>query len=259
MSEGIYVFDFNPPVPLSADKEESIRLWLSRGKLVKCNDTLVQMYKAQGHSELLGRGLGSFIDPNDPSNRAMLEEFFDSGLSLYIGESSEQDDQGNTKRFLNTMEGIRHSGHLVRVWGTQKDITDEPLVSSSSQEEAISTHISSQLEHLTRALERVISLTYPNEHRSSDIQAYRSNPAESAMLASSRITTLETSIANIERILTHGNGTKPLLSRVEALESVTSTGTARFRFWLPTIISTASALAAIGVLIVAIYSGGGGG
>jgi signal transduction histidine kinase len=58
------------------------------------------------------------------ANLEYLRSFVRAGYRLTDSESLERDAAGRPKHFLNNLIGVIEDGHLVRVWGTQRDITE---------------------------------------------------------------------------------------------------------------------------------------
>jgi len=127
-AEGIWCFELEPPVSTRISREEAIALWMERGRLIECNDALAQMYGYNHAHELVGTPLRAFIDINHGDNLAYLCSFWDSGFHLRDGESAEIDRAGNERTFLNTMLGVLRGDDLLRVWGTQRDITPNRML-----------------------------------------------------------------------------------------------------------------------------------
>jgi signal transduction histidine kinase/CheY-like chemotaxis protein len=84
---------------------------------------MTRQYGVEDPGALLGVRLGDLLSPDDPQNLEMLRQFIRSGYRLSDSESHERDREGRPKVFLNNLIGIIDHGHLVRAWGTQRDIT----------------------------------------------------------------------------------------------------------------------------------------
>jgi len=127
-ADGMWCFELEPPVPLALERDQALELCVARGQLVECNDALARMYGYVHAHELIGTPLGVFLDLSREDNFDYLRRFWDSGLHLRDGESHERDREGNDKVFLNTLIGVTAGEHLVRVWGTQRDITPQRMI-----------------------------------------------------------------------------------------------------------------------------------
>ena len=122
-SEGIWQFELQRPVPVDLPPEELAERLFREGYLAECNDTMAQMYGFPAAREIIGAPLDSLLVRSDPKNIEFLHAFVASKFRLTDVESHERDRDGNPKIFLNNMIGIVENGHIVRAWGTQRDIT----------------------------------------------------------------------------------------------------------------------------------------
>lgn len=123
-SEGIWLLEFTPPLDTSLPLEEQVALAYRNGHFVECNDAMAEMYGLERAEDLIGRTLEFSLPSSDPEARAFLAGVIRSGYSLTGVESVERDAAGNRKYFDNSMTGIVEDGHLKRLWGIQRDVTD---------------------------------------------------------------------------------------------------------------------------------------
>jgi PAS domain S-box-containing protein len=123
-SEGIWCFELEQPLPIDWPEERLIQDFYQYGYLSECNQVMAQMYGASSPQDLIGARVGNFLVQSNPKNTAYLQAFIRSGYRLTDAESYELDQQGNPKIFLNNLIGIIADGTLIRVWGTQRDITE---------------------------------------------------------------------------------------------------------------------------------------
>ena len=124
-SEGIWRFELEEPVPINLSEDEQVDRFYRYAVLAEGNRTMARMYGLEDPSEMLGARLGRFLPSSDPHNRRYLRSFIQSGYRLMGAESHEVDAEGNPKVFLNNLIGIVENGRLVRVWGTQLDISEQ--------------------------------------------------------------------------------------------------------------------------------------
>src|SRR5258705_7376214 len=54
-----------------------------------------------------------------------MRSFIRAGYRLADSETRERDREGRPRVFLNNVVGFVENGHLVRVWGTQRDVSDQ--------------------------------------------------------------------------------------------------------------------------------------
>lgn len=127
-SEGIWRVEAYPvKVNINISPDEIIDIMYKHGVITECNDAFAAMYGYEKAEELLGAPLEKLLPKNDPVNQEYLRAFIASGYRLENVESRERDKYGNEIYINNSLIGIIEKGHLVRVWGTQKNITNLKL------------------------------------------------------------------------------------------------------------------------------------
>jgi PAS domain S-box-containing protein len=123
-AEGIWLIELKQPISIDLGEDAQIELFYRYGQLTKCNDSMAQMYGLANAEELQGAHLSDLLIPTDPHNIEYLRAFIRTGYKLTDAESHEVDAHGQAKFFSNNLIGIVEGGHLVRAWGTQRDITE---------------------------------------------------------------------------------------------------------------------------------------
>ena len=124
-SEAIWRFEMDEPIDVSLNHKQILELAWQYGYLAECNDAFARMYGFERASEMVGMRLWQIMDRDDADVRAYLLGFFDADFRISDAESVESDRDGNSHTFLNNLTGIVEDGRLMRVWGTQRDVTSE--------------------------------------------------------------------------------------------------------------------------------------
>jgi PAS domain S-box-containing protein len=124
-SEGIWLLELDPPLDTSLSEDEQIAAAYQNGRFVDCNDAMARMYGLGAAEDLIGKTLDFPLPASDPAARAYLAGIIHSGYSLIDVESVEQDADGNRKHFANSIIGVVENGLLKRLWGIQRDITEQ--------------------------------------------------------------------------------------------------------------------------------------
>lgn len=124
-TEGIWRFEVDPPVPLTLPLEEQLQLAFERATLAECNDALARMYGAEKAEDIVGVPVSAMMDPDEPANVAYFRSFFENGYLLENGETEETALDGSRRTFVNNLVGVVENDCLVRVWGVQRDVTEE--------------------------------------------------------------------------------------------------------------------------------------
>jgi two-component system, cell cycle sensor histidine kinase and response regulator CckA len=124
-SEGIYRLELLEPIDINLPVEEQIDLIYDKAIVRECNLVLLEMYGTDSHSDILGKSLAEFVgDRHNQVNRNGSIKFVKSGYRRTNAETFENNIHGEDVWFSNNMVGIVEDGYLVRIWGTQLDITD---------------------------------------------------------------------------------------------------------------------------------------
>ena len=135
--EGIYRFEFTEPIPNTIPSDEQVALIYDRARIAEVNESFARMYGYDGAEKLIDMELARFHGGRDiQENIAFLKAFVEHGYRVEHALSFEVDRHGKRKFFSNNVFGILEDGKLVRVWGTQTDVTDMKM-----KEEALRYHI----------------------------------------------------------------------------------------------------------------------
>lgn len=123
-SEGIWRTEFEVPIPVSLPEEEQIAKLYGQGYVAECNDVMAQMYGLNKAEDLIGLKLERMLLRSDSDNKNYLRRFIRNGYRLIDAESHEIDLSGRPRYFLNNIAGIVENGHLTRVWGHLREVTE---------------------------------------------------------------------------------------------------------------------------------------
>src|SRR5712692_6639792 len=124
-SEGVSRLEIDPPVPVSLPEEDQIDRLYGGARIAECNDAMARMYGYTEARELIGTRLADLHNVTDPTNREQIRAFIRAGYRVSDSETREHDREGRPRVFFNNVVGFVEHGHLVRVWGTQRDVTDQ--------------------------------------------------------------------------------------------------------------------------------------
>jgi PAS domain S-box-containing protein len=133
-SEGIYRFEFDPPIDVTLPPPAQVDHIYRNGRFAECNHAFARMYGFEGAAEVIGRSLDLMLPPDDPAARAYLEAVIEAGYRVSEVESAERDRNGRMLYFANSITGVVEGGRLVRAWGMQRDITDRRLAEERLRE-----------------------------------------------------------------------------------------------------------------------------
>ena len=124
-SEGVSRLEIDPPVPSMLSEEEQIDRLYAGARIAECNDAMARMYGYREARDLIGTRLADLHNVTDPTNREQIRAFIRASYRVSDSETREHDRDGRPRVFLNNVVGFVEDGHLVRVWGTQRDVTEQ--------------------------------------------------------------------------------------------------------------------------------------
>ncbi|MBN1398632.1 MAG: PAS domain S-box protein, partial [Bacteroidetes bacterium] len=124
-TEAIWCFESPEPMPTDLSEERQIKYLLETDCITECNNTMARMYGFDDAKQIIGTKMKDFLDPTNPANIEYLRMFIRSNYRMINTESHDISKDGRPKYLLNNMIGVVKDGRLLRVWGTQRDITTE--------------------------------------------------------------------------------------------------------------------------------------
>ncbi len=206
ISDGVYRFEPDEPMPLTLPVEEQIDFIYRHMFIAECNPSLMDMYGIKEPGDILGKTQMDFHGGSDnPVNRQAMRDFIQSGYRTHNVVTKEIDIHGNNKYFSNNTIGIIKDNHLVRMWGTQTDISEQRRVQ----------------EALRESEERFRSL-----YENSSLGLYRTTPDGRIHLANPALIRMlgYPSFAELAKIDLQRDGFTPSHSRVRFIENIEKNG-----------------------------------
>ncbi len=129
-SEAIWRFEMDEPIDVTLEPAQVLELAWQYGYLAECNDAFARMYGFDKASDMIGMRLWQLLRRDDPQARAYLLDLQAQGFHVSDAQSVENDRDGNPHIFLNNLTGIVEDEKLLRVWGTQRDVTSQRAAES---------------------------------------------------------------------------------------------------------------------------------
>jgi PAS domain S-box-containing protein len=121
---GIVRLELDEPMPIDMSVDAQVEWALSKTYVAECNDAYSAMYGLASAEDLIGKRLSDIWVDGGASDRATARQFIESGYRFEHSEIHEELPEESDRWFLNTAHGVIKDGHLVRIWGTQLDVTD---------------------------------------------------------------------------------------------------------------------------------------
>jgi PAS domain S-box-containing protein len=122
-SEGIWCLEFDPPLDTRLPVEQQVEQAYRHGRLVECNDAMARMYGLRRAADLRGKQLG-FMLAKSATAREYIATIVRAGYRVSNLESVERNAAGEPVYFINNLVGSVERGRLLRIWGTQQNITE---------------------------------------------------------------------------------------------------------------------------------------
>jgi PAS domain S-box-containing protein len=134
--EGIYRIEFIKPIPVDLSPNEQARLYYKHGYFAEVNKALVKMYGAEDVKELVGQKIKRFHNPKEnEENFQQTVNLMRNKFTVEDQKTKEVDKNGEIHYFINNAFGIVENDHLIRIWGTQRDVTK--LVETQEEKEVL--------------------------------------------------------------------------------------------------------------------------
>ncbi|MDO3386309.1 EAL domain-containing protein [Gilvimarinus sp. SDUM040013] len=119
-TDAIWCYDIEPAVSLQLSVDSQAKAIADNARLSQCNDLLLSMMGLSDKREILGSGLAQIGSHNYFFD---IHTFIRNHYQLGDHEIAQNNRRGDKVYRQISCVGVIESGHLVRVWGTTKDIT----------------------------------------------------------------------------------------------------------------------------------------
>jgi len=127
-TEAIWCFEIEQPVDISLPVDKQIDLLYKYACLLEANDAMARMYGYENGEEMVGFRLEDFLPRSNPESIAFLKKHIRDTYNSVDEETVEFTREGEKRYFLNNTTGIIEDGHLVRTWGTHRDISKQKVL-----------------------------------------------------------------------------------------------------------------------------------
>jgi|GEM_PF-2729758 len=129
--EGIWRMEFDQKLLINTSMTKMAHHVLYNGRIVECNEAMASMYGFTKTEQMVGKRLidlfGAKTDKEVAVATKKINALIQNGFTLDGDISSEKDKDGNRIYISNSTRGDIENGKLVRLWGIQRDVTQEIL------------------------------------------------------------------------------------------------------------------------------------
>ena len=133
-TQGIFRFELEKPMPVSLPLEEQIDWILDYSIVAECNDRWANTYSYGSSSDINGLRLSQLWLHNNEVAINLLTDFIKSDYRLLNYDGEEVLSDGTHKWFHNSVSGEINDDCLIRIWGTQVDITERKQTEGAVRE-----------------------------------------------------------------------------------------------------------------------------
>ncbi len=123
--EGTSIIEFDQPISIILPEKDQIEAIYKYGYIASCNNKFAHLYGFSNANELIGARILDFHGSKEiPENIEFLSSWIRSEYKILNAESVEVDKDGNNVYISNNTIGIIEEGFLIRIWGSQLDISE---------------------------------------------------------------------------------------------------------------------------------------
>ncbi len=148
-SEGIWRMDVEQPIDVRLPADEQLSLFYKYGYLAECNDAMARMHGYERADAIVGLRFGDSRFASHPASTSSMRKLIASNYRLLDFQTEEFDANGSLRHFSTNLIGIILNGRLVRIWGVQRDQTEQKQIALQLE------HSHEQLHHLSGHLQAV--------------------------------------------------------------------------------------------------------
>ena len=126
-ADAMWRVEFEHPIDIKLDPAEQLAQMYRFGYLAECNDALAALLGVDKAEQVIGSRLEDVVPRTDPLLEEANLNSIQHGYDFTTVEIARTDGQGRRRHLLRSQWGIVEDGHLARIWGTTRDITDLKL------------------------------------------------------------------------------------------------------------------------------------
>ncbi|MDR0672602.1 MAG: PAS domain-containing protein [Zoogloeaceae bacterium] len=122
-SEAMWCIEFSEPVDVSQSAREIVRqVFENDCHWLLCNEALTQLYQLPEGLDIERQPVSLYF-PRIPENESFILQLIDAGFVMDNAASTDLRHDGSVRYMENNVRCRVIDGHLVRMWGTLRDVT----------------------------------------------------------------------------------------------------------------------------------------
>jgi PAS domain S-box-containing protein len=133
-SEGLWRFDLNTPVSTDLPVHEQAEAIVRDARVGLCNGMFARQFGYDKPQAMQGIAFGDLLSSSREEQLGFIVAFIMSGYRLDNLLLAERRRDASVFRSLNNLSGEVENGHLMRVWGVKRDVTDLVVAQEALQE-----------------------------------------------------------------------------------------------------------------------------
>jgi two-component system, chemotaxis family, CheB/CheR fusion protein len=120
-AEGVWCFELKEPVSINDTVEQQINAFYKCAYVSECNLAFAKMFGHKTPQKMTGATMDHIFSKNELNNES-LKTFISSNYHLNDVETTSSNGDQHSY-YLHNLVGIIENDHVVRIWGTQRNIT----------------------------------------------------------------------------------------------------------------------------------------
>ncbi|MCE9672859.1 PAS domain-containing protein [Myxococcus stipitatus] len=124
-TEGIWRMEVDPPLDTRLPVAEQVEALIARGRIAETNEAMARMTGFESARDMVGATLRQLLDRTHGVREESVLGFVRDGYRGVDVESRQPDRDGIMRVRLANFIGVVENGRLLRIWGTQRDITEQ--------------------------------------------------------------------------------------------------------------------------------------
>nr|WP_256434382.1 PAS domain-containing protein [Myxococcus sp. CA033] len=148
-TEGIWRLEMEPPLDTRLTEDALVEAMASTGRIAETNEVMARMSGFESARAMVGCTLRQLVTRVGDTQGASIRGFVRGGFRVQDLETRLPDRDGVMRVRLANLFGVVVDGWLVRVWGTQRDMTEQALAKEALEQ---SREQARQREHQLRTI-----------------------------------------------------------------------------------------------------------